>query len=323
MDEGFPGWGAGCLPGAVDVRAAQARLAELASLQHGIIGTRQLPPLGISHQDVQQLVRRGSVVQVGPQAFRMAGVPDTWLTALSIGVQSLDDRAVVSHRAAARLHGFDRFRHDPPEFTVRRRRRGAFVVDAPVHTTLVLPELDRTVVAGLPVTSAIRTIIDLAAVRVGTQRLEAAVDSTLRLGLATLDEIAARLHQLRGRGRRGVRRLDQVLLTSGGESFLERRFLELIDTAGLPRPIPQAEHRVDGVHIARVDFLYPDAGIVIEVSGGRGHSTAADRAKDARRRNELQRLGRLVLEFTYEDVTGRPPYVVQSLRESLCSCRAH
>jgi very-short-patch-repair endonuclease len=57
--------------------------------------------------------------------------------------------------------------------------------------------------------------------------------------------------------------------------------------------------------------------VVVEVSGGRGHSSAADRAKDARRRNELQQLGRVVLEFTYEDVVERPAYVVRTLRTTL------
>lgn len=306
----------------MDVHAAQALLADLASRQHGAFGARQLQALGISDQDVQQLVRRGSVTRSGPQAYRMAGVPRTWLSDLSVGVHALGPTAVVSHRAAARLHGLDRFGRDGPEFTVRRRRRGGFVLDAPVHTTLVLPTIDHTVTAGLPVTSPVRTVIDLAAVRVSAERLEAAVDSVIRLRLATLDEIAKRLDQLRGKGRRGVRRLDQILVTSGGESFLERRFLELVDEAGLPRPILQADEYVHGAHVGRVDFLYPDHGIVVEVSGGRGHSSAADRAKDARRRNELQRLGRTVLEFTYEDVTGRRRYVVQSLRETLHLCRA-
>ena len=76
-------------------------------------------------------------------------------------------------------------------------------------------------------------------------------------------------------------------------------------------------HGFERVHVARVDFLFPDHGVVVEVSGSRGHSSAADRAKDARRRNELQRLGRLVLEFTYEDLMNRRPYVLQTLREAL------
>ena len=295
------------------------RLAGVAAHQHGVFGTRQLPELAITAQQVRMLVERGSVQRLDPQVYRMAGVPRTWLGDLSAGLHGLGPDAVVSYRAAAKLHGFDRFEGRELEFTVRRRRRGAFFLDATIHTSLVLPSSDIVLVHGLRTTHPIRTVIDLAALRIREERLEAAVDSAVRLGLASLDDIARRLQQLRGKGRRGVRRLDRVLVTSGGHTFLERAFLKLVDEAGLPRPLPQVEHRREGVHIARVDFLFPDHGVVVEVSGGRGHSSAADRAKDARRRNELQRLGHLVLEFTYEDLMNRRPYVLQTLREALSS----
>jgi hypothetical protein len=301
----------------VDVRTAQQTLADLAARQHGVFGARQLPALGIDGWHVSELVRRGSVQRLAPQVYRMAGVPPSWRGDLSAGLHALGPDGLVSHRAAAQLHRFDEFRYHDLEFTVRRRRRGAFFLEATIHTSLVLAPCDVAEIDGLRVTSPVRTIIDLAGVRVSDRRLEAAVDTAVRCRLATLEDIADRLTALRGKGRRGVRRLDRILVTSGGHSFLEREFLKLVERVGLPPPIPQVEHRVDGVHIARVDFLYPDQGIVVEVSGGRGHSSAADRAKDARRRNDLQRLGRLVLEFTYEDVMQRAPYVAQSLRTAL------
>lgn len=301
----------------MDVRTAQQALADLAVHQHGVFGTRQLTAAGIDGWHVSQLVRRGSVERLAPQVYRMAGVPPSWRGDLSAGLHALGPGSLVSHRAAAQLHQFDEFRYDDLEFTVRRRRRGAFFLEATIHTSLVLQPVDVDVIDGLRVTSPVRTVIDLAGVRISDRRLEAAVDTVVRRRLATLEDIADRLAALRGKGRRGVRRLERVLVTSGGHSFLEREFLKLLERVGLPQPIPQVDHRVDGIHVARVDFLYPDHGIVVEVSGGRGHSSAAERAKDARRRNELQRLGRLVLEFTYEDVTQRAPYVVQTVRSAL------
>ena len=66
-------------------------------------------------------------------------------------------------------------------------------------------------------------------------------------------------------------------------------------------------HRCDGQTFARVDFLFEDHGIVIEVSGRKGHSSPSERARDAQRRNELQDGGRRVYEYTWEDdhPTGR------------------
>ena len=103
--------------------------------------------------------------------------------------------------------------------------------------------------------------------------------------------------------------------------MLERRFLTLVREAGLPRPTPQVIHRRDGRAIARVDFLFDDLGVVVEVSGRKGHSSPAERARDAQRRNELQELGRLVYEYTWEDVNGHGDWVAETLRHRLSIAR--
>ena len=72
--------------------------------------------------------------------------------------------------------------------------------------------------------------------------------------------------------------------------------------------------RLDGRRVGRVDFCFEPQLLIVEVSGRRGHSTDAERAKDAQRRNELQTLGYTVLEFTYADVKDRPDYVLATLR---------
>ena len=129
--------------------------------------------------------------------------------------------------------------------------------------------------------------------------------------------LVERLGQLRGKGRHGVRLLDRLLLDSGGESMLERRFLALIREAHLPRPATQQRIRSDGRHVARVDFLYAAAAMVVEVSGRLGHSNPADRVHDAQRRNELQDLGYAVYEYTWGDIVRRPTYVTTTLAERL------
>jgi very-short-patch-repair endonuclease len=99
--------------------------------------------------------------------------------------------------------------------------------------------------------------------------------------------------------------------------MLERRFLQLVREAGIPRPVTQAIHRKGKRHIARVDFLFEEAGVVVEVSGRLGHTTPTERTRDAQRRNELQDIGRRVFEYTWEDVTQRPGMVKRTLRERL------
>jgi very-short-patch-repair endonuclease len=66
-----------------------------------------------------------------------------------------------------------------------------------------------------------------------------------------------------------------------------------------------------------VDFLFVAWGIVVEVSGQLGHAAPPERTRDAQRRNELQDVGHLVYEYTWGDVTTRPAYVADTMRERL------
>src|SRR5207342_473290 len=109
-------------------------------------------------------------------------------------------------------------------------------------------------------------------------------------------------------GRPGIALLREILLDSGGESFLERRFLNLMRTAGLPRPTCQVAYATNGM-VMRVDFEFQPTNVVVEVTGRLGHTSDRDRQKDARRRNALQQLGKEVLEFTTVDVLSAPDYV--------------
>jgi very-short-patch-repair endonuclease len=127
-----------------------------------------------------------------------------------------------------------------------------------------------------------------------------------------------RLEQLRHRGRDGVRVLDRVLDGAGGHSRLERDFLRLLRDARLPRPAGQTIYRIGGRVVARTDFSFePRRPVIVEVAGHATHATRRQRQRDAQRHAELQLLGLLVLTFTYEDVTERPGWVVDTVRRAL------
>lgn len=301
--------------------AFDARLNLLASRQHGLVRTGQVEPGEVDR--LRHMVRRGLASHVGKGVYRLAGVPDTWMQRLTASVWVLGESAVVSHAAACRVFGLDGFTTEEIEITIERSRRGRALPDIvtrsriPVHTTTFRLEEDTVRRAGLPVTSPERTVLDLARAGRPRAQIEAAIDSAIRLRLTDLDRLTERLSYLGRKGRWNAATIQPLLLTSGGHTFLERRLLKLLAEAGLPLPEPQVEHWDGGRHVARVDFLYPRAGVVIEVSGGRGHSSPSERAKDYRRRMDLERLGRVVLEFTYEQVMREPAYVVATIRETL------
>jgi very-short-patch-repair endonuclease len=290
---------------------------KLASCQHAAVSTRQLRNLGVSARVQRSLTAAGRFESVTPGVVVISGSADTWHRRLRVGLLALGDAAWVSHQAAAALHGLDRSKPDAVEFTVPRGCRVVRIPGATVHTTTVVGPVDVLTVGGFRCTSATRTVLDLAAAGVSRDQLAAAIDSAIRQHLSAPLVLVERLSAVRGSGHHGVRVLDQLLLDAGGETMLERRFLRLVRHARLPRPQTQRRIRSDGRHVARVDFLYEDLRMVIEVTGRLGHSHPADRTRDAQRRNELQDLGYAVYEYTWADVTRRPDYVITTLTERI------
>jgi hypothetical protein len=195
-----------------------------------------------------------------------------------------------------------------------RSQSGATVVSLDVDQSRPLTR----VVDGYACTSATRTIIDVARLRIPRLQLEAAIDSAVCTGRSSplvlvIGSAPCAVPTW------GARVLDDLLVDTGGHSMLERRFLQLARGAGLPRPQTQVIHRRDGRTFARVDFLFDDAGVVVEVSGRKGHSSPSERARDAQRRNELQDAGRAVYEYTWEQVTQRAEWVADTLRARLAA----
>ena len=160
-------------------RALTDHITALAATQHGLVSLDQLTQLGVSRWHRRQLVADGWLLDVAPRVYGIAGAPDTIERRLQAGLLSLGPTALVSHEAAARLHGFDRCLprcggvHGAAGSAQRRR---------PVHGPLDERAGRRRPGSGrrLPCTSATRTILDLARARIPTVRLEAAIDSAVR-----------------------------------------------------------------------------------------------------------------------------------------------
>ena len=105
----------------------------------------------------------------------------------------------------------------------------------------------------------------------------------------------------------------------GGESWLERETLRLLRAARIAPPKTQVVFRRDRRTLARVDLFWPDANLVVEVAGHGTHASRIQRQRDAQRITELTLLGLRVFTFTYEDIVGRPDWVLDTVREALGS----
>lgn len=167
---------------------------------------------------------------------------------------------------------------------------------------------------GLQVTTVARTLVDVAAM-IPPSALELGYESARRKGLVTDEEILEVLDRLgeRRRGRAVLLRLLESVPAEATESALETLAWQLFRELELPLPVRQMVIRnTKGAVVARPDFVYPDARLVVEADGKRFHS---DWYRDHRRQMILTRLGWLVYRLAWRDLRDRPGEVAAEIAE--------
>lgn len=307
--------------GVLEVMTVSPELWTLAAAQHGAVSFDDLARWSISRSQRETLRAQGLLVPSGRRTFVIGGAPRT--DRQRVMIACLDAGGVATRGTAAWLHGIGRFLPgDPPEIVARESARDYRAPASDVHSSTNLGPPDVVVVDGIPSLSVSRMLFSLAAAvpSVSFRTVAAAVDEAVRDGKASDPWLRADLERIRCRGRNGVKVFERILDSredAPTESWLEREFLRLLDRAGVPRPRAQARIERNGTFAARVDFLFEEVGLVVEVSGRVGHSSVDERAADARRRNDLVAVGLRCIEFTYEQVTSEPAYVLDELRPHL------
>ncbi|HEV7888747.1 MAG TPA: DUF559 domain-containing protein [Acidimicrobiales bacterium] len=217
---------------------------------------------------------------------------------------------VVSHRSAAVLHGMMRAWAGPVEVTVAPGRLPRLTGAVP-HQSVVLTE-DRTEVDGIRVTSAARTIVDLAAALEPAWLERLLHEAVMRRQCAYAD-VAAVIDRTGGRGRPGTEDLRRMLGESVGDSALEVRWHRLLVKAGLRPPARQHQLVVDG-RVYLLDFAWPDAQVALEVDGFAAHRTRAAFDRDRAKVLALQSAGWEVLSVSARTA---PDLVIALLRRSI------
>jgi very-short-patch-repair endonuclease len=215
--------------------------------------------------------------------------------------------ALLSHRSAAALWDMRRPREREIEVVVRAelpsRRPGVRVHRRRDHEAPGRREVDR-----IPVTHPVATLVDLATC-VPTWQLEAAINEADHLDLVDPEQLLVAIDGLSRRA--GIGKL-RKLLTAPTLTListqLERRFLPLAREAGLPAPRTQVW--LDG---HRVDFHWPELGLVVEVDSLRYHRTAFKQASDKRRDNAHVGSGLSTLRFSDGQIVHEPGYVREML----------
>ena len=281
---------------------------ELVERQHGVVARRQLLALGYSAKGIQHrrlsgrlhLVHRG-VYSVGRPSVTAYG---RWMAA----VLACGPKAALSHSSAAALWRIGVEERDRIEVSVsspfQRRRPGLRIYR---HSSL-WPE-DLTSRHGIPITSPIRTVVDMA-LRLDRRGVERMINEADKYDLVHPPGLRAALDARAGEP--GVAKLRFILdrrtfrLT---KEELERRVLPLARKAGLPVPLTG-----QWVNRFEVDFYWPDLGLVVETDGLRYHRTPAEQARDRLRDQAHTAAGLTPLRFTHEQVRYEPAHVLAVLQ---------
>ncbi|MGH8985871.1 MAG: type IV toxin-antitoxin system AbiEi family antitoxin domain-containing protein [Acidimicrobiia bacterium] len=298
-------------------RAVDEAISAIARRQFGVVARRQALQCGATPSLVRRRVAAGLWIRVADGVYRLRDFPPSWHASLLTAVLATIGTAVVSHEAAAAMHGLATFRPGRVVVTIRhgagRQRHGVTVHQlddlAPEHITT----LD-----AIPVTTIARTLIDLAAVcRRG--RVAYALEEALADELVTVESLCRCFDAVARPGKPGVRTL-RVLLAMHSPGYvpprskLERLLLRVLRDGGLPRPRMQYPFpgRLPGE--SRVDAAFPEAKLIIGADSRRWHTRRNDFAVDRRRDNEATLAGWRTLRFTWTDLTKDPASVTAAVR---------
>lgn len=217
-------------------------VTEIASGQWGMLTSRQAAAVGVDARTLARWAEMGELERLAHGIYRLAGTPRSPHDDLRVTWLSFDPgptayerigsgpSEVVSHRSAAVLHGLGDMDADVLEFSapVRRQTRRPDVV---IHRAK-FSDGDWQLVDGLPVTTPLRTIGDLAATHIDQGHLAGAV----RDAIAQYDVPVSRISTILSPWARSY-----AAAADDGDQLVDR----LLSQAGVPRSALELSARTD------------------------------------------------------------------------------
>jgi predicted transcriptional regulator of viral defense system len=289
------------------LRVGHGALAELATRQHGVVATRQLEELGYGRNSVAKAARVGRLHRLHRGVYVVGHRELTWDGRCMAAVLA-SHPSVASHLSAGWLWGLLQFRPGTVHITTRspRPRKRSFVI----HTADLAPaDLARR--DGIPVTSVVRTILDLAVnSRERTvRRFIRQADDDKNFDLRAMEDLLARTKGHRGQAkvRAALEIYDETPVFT--RSDLEKRFLEVVREAGLTAP--SMNYFVAGYEI---DAWWESARFGVELDIYETHGSRLSFEEDRERDDELLLAGIETTRVTGPRLAREPEAVVESVR---------
>jgi predicted transcriptional regulator of viral defense system len=283
----------------------------------------ELVSAGISAKQIRTRVGRGDLIRLDHGIYAPAelvkSVTATDRGALALRAAAtlapLGPQAAASHHTAARLMGLALLGRGSEGIAVTRppgtgsRRSWP---EVRVHNA-ALPAHHIGRCAGVPVTSAARTVLDLA--RISPFRAGIVVaDSALYNNRTSKQELLAVLDSCRRWP--GAQRASEVVAFADAlaESPLESIARVAFRDCGLPPPQLQALLGADGRVVARVDFYWERFRTIAEADGEMKYDNRFAATHQLRRDADLRDAGFEVVHFGWRDIFDTPAQVAASIR---------
>jgi very-short-patch-repair endonuclease len=282
----------------------------IAAGQHWVISRDQALEGGMTPRMIGHRLKTETWRLELPSTYIVRAAASTWMQHLFAAWLWAGSDSVISHRAAGQLWELDGCPSGFVEVSTSRNLRSSAVL---THSAYTGPRFRRK---DLPVTPVDLTVSDLASV-LPASRLERVVDDALRRNLTTLERLRRPLLRS-GRAKDGAPKLHRVLEERGTfderlESRLETEFMKFVVNQALPIPMAQVRIVDQARCLARVDFMYPEKELVIEVDGYEFHSGKVPWQRDMWRGNELTVRGLRTLRFSRSDLRRRPQQVANQI----------
>jgi len=284
----------------------ERRLWDLARTQFGVLTRGQALSLGYTPRMIQHRTECGAWGVLHPAVYAVAGTPISWKRDQMAAC--LWAEGVSAGLAAGYLYELPGCDHPPVEIVTKRRFRQMPRCGITVHTTTRLPRDHVTITKGIPCTTIERTLLDLCG-SLRERQAAIAIDNALFRGLTSIGNCDHCLYLAARRGRPGCAVLRRKIkarweLDEFPNSPLETVAFEFFAGSSLPMPELQCEiHDSDGSFVARPDFLYRDARLVIEAHSRFWHSGVEARKSDLVRHERLTVAGYRAIYLTWADLT--------------------
>lgn len=303
---------------------ASDRIADLATLQGGVVSLDQLRGEGISRRLASERAQASSLHRVHRGVYAVGHRSISQAALLRAAVLACGEGAVVSHATAAAFWELqDRW---PRLIDVTVPVEAGRKIEGIRCRRCRYPAGEEVIIRrGVPCTTPARTLIDLAGIW-GIDSLRKAVERAALLKRLDLDALDLAIHN--AKRRRGLRILQMVVAdwrTRDGKlpdvrSDFEALVFPRLRALGLPVPACNVKIRTeDG--ILMVDFLWEDQRLVLETDGGETHETPVAFQRDRRRDQLLLASGYRVMRATWkqihDDLDGVATRIMRALSVSM------